>query len=166
MSMGRNELLTGLLAGMLFVAYAVVSHYVLGMDKAGTWVHWLYLAQHVGINLVLGLMFGRSLTGRYEPLVTAVARLVHEQMTPALVRYTRQVTVAWTTFFFVMAIVSILLFLLAPIGTWSVFANLLTLPLVAVMFIVENEVRKRILPAEDQIGILGTLRAFRANFRS
>lgn len=166
MSVRRNELATGLLAGTLFVAYAAVSHYLVGINKTGTWVHWLYLLQHVGINLVLGLMFGRSLTGGREPLVTTVASLVHEVMTPVLLRYTRQVTVAWTIFFFAMAVVSILLFLLAPIGVWSVFANILTLPLVALMFIAENEVRKRILPAEDQIGILGALRAFRANFRS
>jgi len=166
MRVGRRKLLTGLLAGALFVAYAAVAHWLLDAKHADAWVGWLYLAQHVGINIVLGLLFGRSLGGHRQPLVTAIARLVHEVMTPALLSYTRRVTVAWTVFFFLMAGVSILLFVFAPIRVWSVFANILTLPLVAVMFITENEVRKRVLPAEDQIGILGTWRAFRAAFRS
>ncbi len=98
--------------------------------------------------------------------MTALARLVHEEMTPELLGYTRRVTAAWTAFFLAMAALSILLFAFAPIEVWSVFANLLAMPLVAVMFIVENEVRKRVLPLRDQVGILAAVRAFRASMRS
>lgn len=162
----RNDRLTGLLAGVLFVVFAAGSHYLVGMNEAGVWVNWLYLAQHVGINVVLGLVFGRSLIGPRQPLCTMFAGRVHEHMTPLIVRYTRQITVAWTVFFFAMAALSVLLFAFAPREAWSLFANILTLPLVAAMFVAENEVRKRVLPPQDQFGILAAVRAFRAAMRS
>ncbi len=193
MTPDRNDLLTGLLAGVLCIAYAVLAHYTSAAPEVGPWavllagaplaivgltfaresrgggivwlligavvgtlawawprlhnpVGWLYFIQHVSINAVLGMIFGRSLLPGHEPLVTALARLVHKEMTPELLRYTRQVTVAWTVFFLASAALSVLLFVFAPIKAWSVFANILALPLVAAMFIVENEVRKRILP--------------------
>jgi uncharacterized membrane protein len=86
-------------------------------------------------------------------------------MSPALLRYTRQVTAAWTLFFFGSAVISAGLFFFAPIEAWSVFANILSLPLIGIMFLVENEVRKRTLPKSDQVGLIGTIRAVRANFR-
>ena len=213
MTPGGNDLLTGLLAGCLCIAYAVLAHYTSATPEVGPWaillagaplaivglsfaresrggaivwlligaivgtvawawpmlhnpIGWLYFVQHVSINGVLAMIFGRSLSRQREPLVTVFARLIHERMTPELSRYTRQVTVAWTLFFFALAILSILLFFLAPIAAWSMFANLLSLPLVAIMFVVENEVRKRILPPQDQLGILAAVRAFRTSFRS
>lgn len=129
-------------------------------------VSWLYFVQHLCINTVLGLIFGRSLIRQRQPLCTLFASVVHSDMTPALLRYTRQVTLAWTLFFAASVVLSILLFSFAPIEAWSVFANLLTLPLVGAMFIVENEVRKRVLPPQDRVGLRDTVRAFRAAFRS
>jgi uncharacterized membrane protein len=129
-------------------------------------VGWLYFLQHVCINIVLGLIFGRSLVRQRQPLCTVFARLVHEEMTPELLRYTRQVTLAWTLFFLASAMLSILLFFFATIESWSVFANILALPLVVVMFVVENEVRKRVLPLRDQVGLRATVRALRARLRS
>lgn len=121
----------------------------------------MYFLQHVGINGSLALLFGRTLARGRQPLCGLFASVVHPAMTPAIVRYTRQVTVAWTGFFVAIVAISTLLFFLAPAEAWSAFANLLTLPLVALMFVAENEVRKRVLPPEDQIGILATLGAYR-----
>lgn len=150
--------------------WLLVGAVVVGLAWAWPRLHnpvgWLYFIQHVSVNAVLGMIFGRSLLRRHEPLVTALARLVHEEMTPELLGYTRRVTAAWTAFFLAMAALSILLFAFAAIEVWSVFANLLAMPLVAVMFIVENEVRKRVLPPRDQVGILAAVRAFRASMRS
>jgi uncharacterized membrane protein len=126
---------------------------------------WLYFLQHFGINAALALVFGRTLAGGRRPLITVVAAMVHEEMSPAMIRYTRQVTAAWTLFFAGNALVSAGLFFFAPIEAWSVFANILSLPLIGIMFLVENEVRKRTLPKSDQVGLVGTLRAVRANFR-
>ena len=75
------------------------------------------------------------------------------------------VTLAWSLFFLSSALLSLLLFFLASIETWSLFANILSWPLIGVMFLGENEVRKRVLPPRDHVGLRATVRAFRANFR-
>lgn len=151
-----------LMAGLLALAYAAFTHYLSLVTDLGAWFSFL---QNIGINTVLAFVFGRTLTGRRQPLVTRIAAMVHEEMSPELNRYTRQVTLAWTLFFIACALTSIGLFYLAPIEAWSVFANILSLPLMGLMFLVENEVRKRVLPKRDQVGLLGTVRAVRAKFR-
>lgn len=128
-------------------------------------VAWLYFLQHVGINSALALFFGRTLTGGHKPLITALAAVVHKVMTPELERYTRQVTIAWTLFFAASAGISAGLFFFGPVEAWSVFANILTVPLIALMFLVEYEVRKRVLPERDLVGLKATVHAFRDNFR-
>lgn len=126
---------------------------------------WLYFLQHFGVNSALALIFGRTLTGGRRPLITALAAVVHEVMTPELNRYTRQVTIAWTIFFAACSALSAGLFFFGPIEAWSVFANILSLPLIGLMFLVENEVRKRTLHKRDLVGLKATVRAFRNNFR-
>jgi len=121
-------------------------------------VYWL---QHVGMLLILFMTFGRTLIAGRQPLCTRFAKAVHVLVTPQHEIYARQVTVAWTLFFVAMALVSTLLFFLAPLSTWSVFANFLTLPLVALMFIAEYWVRRRVLPDMRHTRILDAVRAFR-----
>ncbi len=124
-------------------------------------VHTLYLIQHVGINAALGVLFGHTLFGGRKPLVTHFAAQVHERMTPALLRYTRGVTLAWTLFFVAMIVASLLLHFLGPIEIWSLLANVLTLPLVGAMFLAEVLARHLILPPADRLGIRDTIRAYR-----
>lgn len=124
----------------------------------------LYFLQHLGTNLALAVLFGRSLFGPGEALVTQFARLAHQGvLSTAQARYTRQVTRAWTLFFVLMALVSTGLFLLAPPILWSVFANLLTMPLLCLMFLGEWLVRNLVLPPADRTGITDSLRAYRAS---
>ena len=82
-------------------------------------------------------------------------------MPPALAHYTRGATVAWTAFFAAMATTSLGLFLLAPIGWWSAFANLLTPGLIGAMFLAEFVVRQR-LPQEYRTGLIASIRAVAA----
>ncbi|MCC4116183.1 hypothetical protein LLG90_12550 [Aromatoleum toluclasticum] len=123
-------------------------------------VGWLYFVQHVGTNLLLGLGFGRTLAAGHEPLCTRVARTIHGAVSPALARYTRQVTVAWTMFFAATVAISCLLFAFGTIEAWSTFANLLTMPLVGLMFLGEYLVRLKLLP-DDRSSILDAVRAYR-----
>lgn len=123
----------------------------------------LYYVQHVGTNLVLATLFGRSLFGPREALVTQFARTVHlGVISVAKERYTRQVTIAWTVFFLAMALVSTALFWLAPLAAWSVFANLLALPLIVLMFVAEHGFRHRILPPGERSSVADTFRGYRA----
>lgn len=165
MTRGVNDRPAWLLAAVGVAVWAAVSHYLVGILKPGVWLDWFYLLQHAGTNLVLGAVFGRSLLPGRTPLVTVFAGLLHEVMTPLLLAYTRRVTQAWTAFFAVMAALSLLLFFLVPIEAWSLFANILTWPLVVLGFVAENEVRKRVLPPEDQFGIFAAVRAFRAGMK-
>jgi len=121
-------------------------------------VYWL---QHLGLQLILFMTFARTLIAGRQPLCTRFAEAVHAPLTPQHEIYTRQVTVAWSLFFAAMAVVSTTLFFLTPLATWSVFANLLTLPLVVLMFIVEYAVRRQVLPDLRHTRILDAVRAFR-----
>lgn len=126
----------------------------------------LYFVQHFGTNLALGILFGRTLLSGRQPLVTHFALLAHNgSISPAKEHYTRSVTVAWTSFFFVMACVSVLLFFFAPAAIWSVFANLLSILLIFLMFAAEHFVRLRVLPPEDQSSMADTIRGYRMSSR-
>ena len=122
-------------------------------------VYWL---QDVGIQLMLFMTFARTLFADRQPLCTRFAEAVHAApLTPEHKVYARQVTVAWAIFFAVMSLVSTLLFFMAPINVWSIFANFLMLPLVAAMFILEYWVRRWLLPDAQNTRILDAVHAFK-----
>jgi uncharacterized membrane protein len=122
----------------------------------------LYFVEHLGINLALGTLFGRTLIGPGEALVTRLARTVHTApLSPRHVRYTRAVTRMWAIFFLGNAAVSALIFALAPIAVWSLYANLLTGPMIGVMFIGESLWRLRALPPEERPSIAEMALAWR-----
>jgi uncharacterized membrane protein len=140
-----------LLCVVLWVAWPALEHHF-GV------VYWL---QNAGVLLMLCIIFGRTLLAGQKPLCTRFAEAVHSPLTPRHEIYARQVTVAWTLFFAVMVLISTLLFFLTPLRIWSVFANFMTLPLVALMFIAEYRVRRRVLPDLRDTHILDAVRAFR-----
>lgn len=118
------------------------------------WAAWPAIARHsgflfwmqdAGLLLTLLFTFGRTLLAGRQPLCVAFAEMVHGPLTPVHERYAQRVTVTWTVFFGVMAATSTVLFFLAPLAVWSVFANFLVLPLVALMFVAEYLVRRRVL---------------------
>ncbi len=121
-------------------------------------VYWL---QNIGMQLILFMTFGRTLIAGRQPLCTRFAVALYGPISPEHEIYTRQVTLAWALFFAAMALVSTLLFFLAPLALWSVFANFLTLPLVALMFVAEFTIRRSVLPDIGHMHILDALRAYR-----
>ncbi len=123
----------------------------------------VYWMQDVGLQLILLITFGRTLFAGRQPLCTRFAEAVHSPLTQRHENYARKVTVAWTLFFTLMALTSTLLFFLAPLRIWSVFANFLTLPLIALMFIAEYRVRRWALPDVQNTHILDAVRAYRNN---
>jgi uncharacterized membrane protein len=122
----------------------------------------LFFIQHLGTNLALGTLFGRSLLGGGEALITQLAKAVHNgELSERKRRYTRHATLAWTLFFLITALISAALWLFAPQAIWSVFANLLSAPLLAVMFIGEHIWRVNALPPEERPSIAQVARAYR-----
>jgi len=137
------------------------------------WVEWgnlerhfpsVFFVEHAGANLVLAIVFGRTLAAGREPLCTRFARLVHGTMTPELAAYSRAVTLAWTVFFSALALASATLYFGGFLTAWSVLATMLSPVLVALMFVVEYAIRLRALPHVERIGILGGIRAFSRHF--
>ena len=122
----------------------------------------LYYLQHLGIHVALGVFFGKSLLGPGDALITRMARRIFaHELSDRKVRYTRKVTLAWTLFFFINALVSTGLFIWAPAAVWSVHANVLTGPLIGVMFLVEHIWRLCVLPPHERPGIADIVRAYR-----
>ncbi|HEU0201963.1 MAG TPA: hypothetical protein VFR86_16220 [Burkholderiaceae bacterium] len=111
------------------------------------------------INLLLAAAFGFSLRRGHMPMIARVAANV---MGSAAIKgryaaYLRGVTIAWTVFFLVMAAISAALAALAPFAWWSLFANVLSWPIVGLMFIAEYAVRRvgfRDLPAHTPLQTL------------
>jgi uncharacterized membrane protein len=122
----------------------------------------LYYLQHLGIHVALGVLFGKSLLGPGDALITRMARRIFaHELSERKVRYTRNVTLAWTLFFFINALVSTGLFIWAPAAVWSVHANVLTGPLIGAMFLVEHIWRMCVLPPHERPGIADIVRAYR-----
>jgi uncharacterized membrane protein len=120
------------------------------------------LVQDSSVYCLMGFTFGRSLMPGRVALCTRLADKEHGPLSGHEVRYTRQVTAAWSVFFFVIMAVSILLFVTAPLRIWSLFINFCVLPLVGAMFIAEHQVRRRVLPETKRTGLLATLRVYLA----
>jgi uncharacterized membrane protein len=122
--------------------------------------HSLYLGQHVAIHLFLAALFGVSLRAGAQPLIAAVAQRVHGGLTPAMARYTRGVTWAWTLYFVVMATQSAVVYTLARFETWATFANWLTPLALAAMFAGEHALRYRLHPEFERASMLDVIRAY------
>lgn len=128
---------------------------------------WVYYLQHVLMFVALGAAFGVTLRAGQEALCTRLARAVQGALSRDAENYSRGVTLAWALFCAVMIAASTLLFFLAPLGAWSVFANLLTLPLVGAMFLAESLVRVRVCPELGNGGVLrGAANSVRAYWES
>lgn len=106
------------------------------------------------INAALALVFVQSLRPGKTPLITRYSILIRGGLEPAVVGYTRKVTVLWALFFTAMAGESLLLALFAPLEIWSLFTNLLNYAFTALVFIGEYAFRVRHLNGLDHPGFL------------
>jgi uncharacterized membrane protein len=122
---------------------------------------WLLLLQAVGVNAAMGLAFGRSLAPGSTPLVSRFAQVVHGPLSPRLAGYTRGVTVAWVMYFAFTVLVTVVLFFTATPAVWSAFVNLMSLPLLALMFVGEYLVRILVIPASERSGFFQAVAAYR-----
>lgn len=158
-SLGSRHRLAGLLLTAL--ALAAISRYW-GWLQAH--VDLVYLIQHAGSHAVLGIWFGGSLIaarkGSGQPIISRLATGLQGPLPAPILRYTAQVTALWTTYFILMALASCALFAFGSLQAWSVLANLVTLPLIVALFVVEYAVRLRLHPDFEHVSILDGVRAF------
>lgn len=137
---------------------------VLNLEKLRDHLPWVYFMQHAGAMSLLAITFGSTLGSEpADAFCSRIARLMlPTPVDPAYMRYTWKVTLVWTVYFSLTAILSVLLFFWGPIAVWSVFANLLTPVLIGLLFVVEYLVRVRLLPERAHFSIAQTIRAYRA----
>lgn len=150
-------------------SFRVVIYIVASAATAWSWpwlrthVTWVFCLLHLDIHLLLAAWFGRSLLPGRDALITSMSRRMDRQpLSNRKERYTRGVTWLWTLFFLFNGAVSLLLFALTPVEIWSVHANLLTGPLVALVFLGETLVRKRMLPPAERPSLRAVVRFYRA----
>ncbi len=111
------------------------------------------------INLLLCSLFARTLGADATPLISTFARAVHgHELDEVAQHYTRAVTQLWVGLFMLLALVSLLLALFAPLEIWSLFTNLISYILVLLLFIVEYQVRIRHLSHLKHPGFIGFMR--------
>jgi uncharacterized membrane protein len=114
---------------------------------------------HLVTNLFLMWLFARTLKDGREPLITSIARRVHGSLKPEIEIYTRRVTYAWSLFFLLQVMVSLGLYIFASLDAWSIYINILNVPLIILMFVCEYSYR--ILRFRDhQSSILSGLHFF------
>ncbi len=123
-------------------------------------VNKLYVMQHAGIHLALALGFSSTLAASSVPLITALAARL-QRMTPALQAYTRRLTGLWAAYFAGMALLSAVLYALAPWPAWSFFANVLTPLSAAALFLGEYLLRYRLHPEFERVSMGDAVRAYR-----
>lgn len=119
---------------------------------------------HATLNLFLLWLFGRSLLRGREPLITQIALHIKGQLTPDITLYTRQATIAWCIFFTLQVTTSLLLYIFAPLGVWSLFINVLDLPLLALMFVAENAVRTLRFPHHSRTPIMKVIEVYTKHY--
>ncbi len=79
--------------------------------------------------------------------------------------YTRRLTAAWCVFSAAQLLVSALLLAFAPLDTWSLFVNLLNLPLLAAMFVGDYLLRVLRYRRYPQATIAQAVQAFAKHLR-
>jgi uncharacterized membrane protein len=121
----------------------------------------VYFAQHVGTNGLLAWVFGQTLSQGATPLIVTFAKMVHPVLPKEIEIYARKVTIAWTWFFILTCGISVILYFAAPLAAWSAFAILLQWPSVAVFFIGEYLLRKKLFKKFDHATLKQGLDAYR-----
>lgn len=147
----------------VFAVLAAVAASVLlfqGRDGGGLSSESIYVAEHVTIHLLLAFVFGGTLMAARESLITGLARRVHGSLTPAMVRYSRKVTVAWTVYFLAMAALSLALFAFAPFSSWAAFAGLVSPLAMLALFVGEYLLRYHLHPEFERATLAQAVRAY------
>lgn len=123
----------------------------------------LLFAPPVVINAALAAFFGSSLRSGCEPVISLFARLEQGgDLPPDLARHARTVTWIWTLLLAGMAAAALALAVLAPLETWSLFANVVMYALIAALFVGEYVYRRVRFRHYRHASLAGLLRNVRS----
>ncbi len=150
----------------IIIAYLILIFFLLAIEKCWNkhWYSGLTLLLFVGliayfmqqsyvqyllyfppILILSGLfiLFSQSLLSGQTPLITRYAHILGDNLKEQHLRYNRSLTVAWSVFFLLMALTSILLAIFSTIDTWSLFTHVISYLLIGSFFVIEFIYRKR-----------------------
>ncbi|WP_159875247.1 hypothetical protein [Aquitalea denitrificans] len=132
------------------------------LDRLLAHAAWFYLLQHAGIMSGLGFMFGSTLRTHEGALCSRIARIaIAAPLDAAYFHYTWKVTLVWTVYFAVSAMLSLGLFALAPLAWWAFYAAVLTPVSLGLMFGGEYLIRQLVLPDSPPFSIAQTIQSYR-----
>lgn len=98
------------------------------------------------VCLIFFQIFARTLIMGRIPLVTRMAEIAQgSELNEDAIRYTRSLTKAWALVFLGLALESTLLAFFAPLEIWSLFTNIINYIIVALVFLVDFLLRRKLL---------------------
>lgn len=121
---------------------------------------------HALLNLSMLWLFARTLTRGRVALITQIARRISGELNAEVEAYTRHATIAWCVLFTLQVVISLMLYLFAPLAAWSFFINVLDFPLLALMFIAEFGYRSLRFRDHPRISIMKIIQVFKDDFSS
>lgn len=110
------------------------------------------------VNAMLLLLFLNSLRKDAVPLITRIALTLDGPQSDRSQHYTKRVTQAWTLFFALMMVETILLSIFASPGIWSFFTNFANYALIALFMAAEYAIRIRYLTDQNHTGFISFIR--------
>jgi uncharacterized membrane protein len=156
---GRRYKHLGLLTSGFMLA--VIAAGLTRSPEQGLWVA-AGTAHALLYGALLVLFVSTLLPGRTD-LITRVARRLNPNFHAGMRYYTWRVTVAWCGFFAAQLVASALLSRFAPAGWWLLFVNGGQLPLVAIMFLGEYGIRRRLFPGAESTNLATMVRGMRGS---
>lgn len=149
---------------LVILAAAALLYYIVSGDHGRVGLLAVNGLSHATLNLFLLWLFGRTLLRGRDPLISQIARHINGPLTPEIAVYTRQVTIVWCGYFLLQVLISLLLYIFAPVTAWSFFINVLNLPLLALMFIGEHSYRRLRFPNQHRTSILKAIEVYSKDF--
>jgi uncharacterized membrane protein len=154
-AMGGALLQVRIWAWALLVAGGVLLYWLVVEGKG---LYALYVPPAV-IPAALLLLFAGSLRAGQVPLVTRIARQMHDGELPAeLVGYTRGVTVLWCVVCAGLFVSAVLLAVYASPATWSLMTNVVHYLVLGAVFVLEYAWRRVRFRHHEHAGVIEYLR--------
>ena len=103
----------------------------------------------VGLNLLFFIIFTVSI---FNPpsVIEQLARLQHKDFPPEAVRYTRNVTVVWSVFFVINALISSWTVLYGTLESWTLYNGLISYIAMGLLIVLEILIRKYVIRLHDE----------------
>lgn len=160
-----------LLAALCLFLYVIRYYKTLVLSLAVIAVSWflmqtgelasLYFLPPILINLAIGIIFLNGLGRGKTTVIEKYIVLLEGGITEKEHRYARRLTMVWAVVLMLLMIESVMLAALASHQVWSLFTNFINYLLLAMMFIIEYQVRIRVFVEKQHMSFFEYLNRLR-----